>query len=81
MPGGHFGSGFTQIALVSTMYFKSKWKTKFSFTDTQTLPFISTDGSVVKVPMMHQTADVNYGKDPVTVISLKKINIKNDVID
>ncbi|KAG9491855.1 hypothetical protein GDO78_000385, partial [Eleutherodactylus coqui] len=62
VPGGHFGSGFTQIALVSTMYFKSKWKTKFSFTDTQTLPFISTDGSVVKVPMMHQTADVNYGQ-------------------
>ncbi|XP_075706165.1 serpin E3 isoform X2 [Rhinoderma darwinii] len=62
VPGGHFGTGFTQIALVSTMYFKSKWKTKFSFTDTQTLPFISTDGSVMKVPMMHQTADVNYGQ-------------------
>ncbi|XP_071990618.1 serpin E3 isoform X2 [Engystomops pustulosus] len=30
--------------------------------DTQTLPFISTDGSVVKVPMMHQTADINYGQ-------------------
>ncbi|XP_056416335.1 serpin E3 [Hyla sarda] len=60
--GGQFGSGFMQIALVSTMYFKSKWKTKFSFTDTQTLPFISTDGSVVKVPMMHQTADVAYGQ-------------------
>lgn len=55
--------GFTQITLVSTMYFRSRWKTKFSFTDTQTLPFISTDGSVVKVPMMHQTADVNYGKN------------------
>ncbi|KAM3934597.1 serpin E3 [Leptodactylus fuscus] len=62
VPGGHFGSGFSQLALVSTMYFKSKWKTKFSFTETQTLPFISTDGSVVKVPMMHQTAEVNYGQ-------------------
>ncbi|KAM4702074.1 serpin E3 [Discoglossus pictus] len=54
--------GFTQIALVSTMYFKSTWKTKFSSSATQTLPFISTDGSVVKVPMMHQTTDVNYGQ-------------------
>ncbi|XP_069826083.1 serpin E3 [Dendropsophus ebraccatus] len=62
MPGDHLGSGFTQIALVSTMYFKSKWKTKFSVTDTQTLPFINTDGSVVKVPMMHQTTEVNYGQ-------------------
>uniref|UniRef100_A0A8C5LYJ2 Serpin family E member 3 n=1 Tax=Leptobrachium leishanense TaxID=445787 RepID=A0A8C5LYJ2_9ANUR len=57
-----FDPGFTQIALVSTMYFKSTWKTKFSFTDTQTLPFVSSDGSVIKVPMMHQTADVNYGQ-------------------
>ncbi|XP_040278367.1 serpin E3 [Bufo bufo] len=62
VPGGHFESSFTQIALVSTMYFRSKWKTKFSFADTQTLPFISPDGSVVKVPMMHQTADINYGQ-------------------
>ncbi|CAJ0968214.1 unnamed protein product [Ranitomeya imitator] len=60
VPGGNFGSGYTQIALVSTMYYRSKWKTKFSFADTQTLPFISADGSVVKVPMMHQTVDVNY---------------------
>ncbi|XP_053312032.1 serpin E3 [Spea bombifrons] len=62
VPTEAFGPGLTQIALVSTMYFKSTWKTKFSFTDTQTLPFISNDGSVVKVPMMHQTADVNYGQ-------------------
>ncbi|KAG8585106.1 hypothetical protein GDO81_004896 [Engystomops pustulosus] len=62
VPSGDFSSAFMQIALASTMYFKSKWKTKFSFTDTQTLPFISTDGSVVKVPMMHQTADINYGQ-------------------
>ncbi|XP_063300917.1 serpin E3 [Pelobates fuscus] len=61
-PSETFDPGFTQIAIVSTMYFKSTWKTKFSFTDTQTLPFISSDGSVVKVPMMHQTADVNYGQ-------------------
>ncbi|XP_031752090.1 serpin E3 [Xenopus tropicalis] len=62
VPCDEFGPVFPQIALVSTMYFKSTWKTKFSFTDTQTLPFISTDGSTIKVPMMHQTADVNYGQ-------------------
>ncbi|XP_068121155.1 serpin E3 isoform X2 [Hyperolius riggenbachi] len=62
VPCGPFAPGFTQIALVSTMYFRSKWKTQFPFTDTQTLPFNSMDGSVIKVPMMHQTADVNYGQ-------------------
>ncbi|XP_069061544.1 serpin E3 isoform X2 [Pleurodeles waltl] len=55
-------SPLTQVALVSTMYFKSTWQKKFSFTDTQTLPFIITEGSILKVPMMHQTADVNYGQ-------------------
>ncbi|OCT93059.1 hypothetical protein XELAEV_18016126mg [Xenopus laevis] len=62
VPCNELGPMFTQIALVSTMSFKSIWKTKFSFTDTQTLPFISPDGSTIKVPMMHQTADVNYGQ-------------------
>ncbi|KAM5180564.1 serpin E3 [Mantella aurantiaca] len=62
VPCRTFIPGFSQITLVSTMYFRSRWKIKFSFTDTQTLPFINTDGSVVKVPMMHQTADVNYGQ-------------------
>ncbi|XP_072259546.1 serpin E3 isoform X1 [Pyxicephalus adspersus] len=62
VPCGPFVPGFTQITLVSTMYFRSRWKTKFSFTDTQMLPFISTDGMVIKVPMMHQTANVNYGQ-------------------
>ncbi|XP_075054059.1 serpin E3 [Mixophyes fleayi] len=73
VPCGLFRPGFTQIALVSTMYFRSRWKTKFSFTDTQTLPFISMDGSVVKVPMMHQTADVNYGQFETT--SLEKFTV------
>ncbi|XP_069616376.1 serpin E3 isoform X2 [Ranitomeya imitator] len=73
VPGGNFGSGYTQIALVSTMYYRSKWKTKFSFADTQTLPFISADGSVVKVPMMHQTVDVNYGQFETP--SLKKFTV------
>ncbi|KAM9321232.1 serpin E3 [Gastrophryne carolinensis] len=62
VPCGAVGPGFTPIALASTMYFRSKWKTKFSFTDTQMLPFIAIDGSVIKVPMMHQTADINYGQ-------------------
>ncbi|KAG8452802.1 hypothetical protein GDO86_004551 [Hymenochirus boettgeri] len=62
VPCDDFSPTFTQIALVSTMYFKSTWKTKFSVDDTQTLPFTSIDGSIVNVPMMHQMAEVSYGQ-------------------
>uniref|UniRef100_A0A8C4TV58 Serpin family E member 3 n=1 Tax=Falco tinnunculus TaxID=100819 RepID=A0A8C4TV58_FALTI len=50
------------VALVSTMYFKSTWQKKFSFLDTQMLPFTTAEGSTLKVPTMHHTAEVNYGQ-------------------
>ncbi|NXW33043.1 SERP3 protein, partial [Phaetusa simplex] len=56
------GSPLSQVALVSTMYFKSTWQKKFSFMDTQMLPFTTAEGSTLKVPTMHHTADVNYGQ-------------------
>ncbi|NXQ97227.1 SERP3 protein, partial [Sagittarius serpentarius] len=56
------GSPLSQVALVSTMYFKSTWQKKFSFTDTQMLPFTTAEGSTLKVPTMHHTAEVNYGQ-------------------
>ncbi|NXK03864.1 SERP3 protein, partial [Herpetotheres cachinnans] len=56
------GSPLSQVALVSTMYFKSMWQKKFSFTDTQMLPFTTAEGSTLKVPTMHHTAEVNYGQ-------------------
>ncbi|NXI89906.1 SERP3 protein, partial [Psophia crepitans] len=56
------GSPLSQIALVSTTYFKSMWQKKFSFMDTQMLPFTTAEGSTLKVPTMHHTAEVNYGQ-------------------
>ncbi|NXA15311.1 SERP3 protein, partial [Sapayoa aenigma] len=55
------GSSLSQVALVSTMYFRSMWQKKFSLMDTQMLPFTTSDGSTLQVPTMHHTAEVNYG--------------------
>uniref|UniRef100_H3A8I7 Serpin family E member 3 n=1 Tax=Latimeria chalumnae TaxID=7897 RepID=H3A8I7_LATCH len=52
----------TNIAVVSVMYFKSTWQKPFTFANTQNLPFTTADASVLKVPMMYQTAEVNYGQ-------------------
>ncbi|NWH61540.1 SERP3 protein, partial [Geococcyx californianus] len=62
MPLESAGSPLSQVALVSTMYFKSVWQKRFSFMDTQMLPFTTVDGSTLKVPTMHHTAEVNYGQ-------------------
>ncbi|NXV81231.1 SERP3 protein, partial [Atlantisia rogersi] len=61
MPLESAGSPFSQVTLVSTMYFKSTWQKKFSFVDTQMLPFTTAEGLTLKVPTMHHTAEVNYG--------------------
>ncbi|NXC00505.1 SERP3 protein, partial [Orthonyx spaldingii] len=56
------GSSLSQITLVSTLYFRSMWQKKFSFMDTQMLPFTTPEGMTLKVPTMHHTAEVNYGQ-------------------
>ncbi|NXU15033.1 SERP3 protein, partial [Pardalotus punctatus] len=56
------GSPLSQVTLVSTLYFRSMWQKKFSFMDTQLLPFTTPEGSTLKVPTMHHTAEVNYGQ-------------------
>ncbi|NXY60005.1 SERP3 protein, partial [Callaeas wilsoni] len=56
------GSSLSQVTLVSTLYFRSMWQKKFSFMDTQMLPFTTPEGSTLKVPTMHHTAEVNYGQ-------------------
>ncbi|NXO71739.1 SERP3 protein, partial [Phainopepla nitens] len=56
------GSSFSQVTLVSTLYFRSMWQKKFSFMDSQMLPFTTPEGSTLKVPTMHHTAEVNYGQ-------------------
>ncbi|XP_010217568.1 PREDICTED: serpin E3 [Tinamus guttatus] len=55
-------SPLNQVLVVSTMYFKSTWQKKFSFMDTQILPFTTAEGSTLGVPTMHHTAEVNYGQ-------------------
>ncbi|KAM6099390.1 serpin E3 isoform 1-T3 [Theristicus caerulescens] len=62
MPLESAASPLSQVSLVSTMYFKSMWQKKFSFMDTQMLPFTTAEGSTLKVPTMHHTAEVNYGQ-------------------
>ena len=51
-----------QMALVNTVAFRGIWQKQFLFTNTQNLPFTLTDGSAVKVPMMYQATEVNFGK-------------------
>uniref|UniRef100_A0A8D0BDP7 Serpin family E member 3 n=1 Tax=Salvator merianae TaxID=96440 RepID=A0A8D0BDP7_SALMN len=69
-------SPLNQMAVVSTMYFKSTWRRKFTFTDTQTLSFTTSEGITQKVPTMYLTAEVNYGEflldslERVTVVEL-----------
>ncbi|NXL08531.1 SERP3 protein, partial [Mesembrinibis cayennensis] len=62
MPLESAASPLSQVSLVSTMYFKSTWQKKFSYMDTQVLPFTTAEGSTLKVPTMHHTAEVNYGQ-------------------
>ncbi|NWS27682.1 SERP3 protein, partial [Polioptila caerulea] len=56
------GSSLSQVTVVSTLYFRSMWQKKFSFTDSQMLPFTTPEGLTLKVPTMHHTAEVNYGQ-------------------
>ncbi|NXB71714.1 SERP3 protein, partial [Donacobius atricapilla] len=56
------GSSFSQVTLVSTLYFRSIWQKKFSLMDSQMLPFTMPGGSTLRVPTMHHTAEVNYGQ-------------------
>ncbi|XP_013922050.1 PREDICTED: serpin E3 [Thamnophis sirtalis] len=53
-------SPLNQIAVVSTMNFRSTWQRKFTFTHTQALSFTSPDGITLKVPTMYLRAEVNY---------------------
>ncbi|KFP06879.1 Serpin E3, partial [Calypte anna] len=68
MPLESARSSLSQVTLVSTMYFKSTWQKKFSFMDTQMLPFTTAEGSTLKVPTMHHTDEVNYGQFQTTAL-------------
>ncbi|XP_026151305.1 putative serpin E3 [Mastacembelus armatus] len=51
-----------QMTLVNTVAFRGVWQKQFLFTNTQNLPFILSDGSAVKVPMMYQATEVSFGQ-------------------
>ncbi|XP_029141231.1 serpin E3 [Protobothrops mucrosquamatus] len=66
-------SPLNQIAVVSTIHFRSTWQRKFSFTHTQALSFTTPDGITLKVPAMYLRAEVNYGE--FLLGSLDKISV------
>ncbi|XP_039177698.1 serpin E3 [Crotalus tigris] len=66
-------SPLNQIAVVSTIHFRSTWQRKFSFTHTQALSFTTPDGITLKVPAMYLRAEVNYGE--FLLSSLDKISV------
>uniref|UniRef100_A0A3P8RPK0 Serpin peptidase inhibitor, clade E (nexin, plasminogen activator inhibitor type 1), member 3 n=1 Tax=Amphiprion percula TaxID=161767 RepID=A0A3P8RPK0_AMPPE len=49
-----------QVALVNTVAFRGVWQKQFLFTNTQNLPFILSDGTPIKVPMMYQATEVSF---------------------
>ncbi|KAM4561456.1 putative serpin E3 [Fundulus diaphanus] len=51
-----------QVALVNTVAFRGVWQKQFMSSSTQNLPFILSDGSTIKVPMMYQAAEVSFGQ-------------------
>uniref|UniRef100_A0A096MHP4 Serpin peptidase inhibitor, clade E (nexin, plasminogen activator inhibitor type 1), member 3 n=1 Tax=Poecilia formosa TaxID=48698 RepID=A0A096MHP4_POEFO len=55
-------SPLPQVALVNTVAFRGVWQKQFMFGNTQNLPFVLTDGSAVKVPMMYQAGEVSFGQ-------------------
>ena len=52
----------TRLVLANAIYFKASWSEQFEEAKTQTQDFHLLDGSVVSVPMMHQTATFRYGE-------------------
>ncbi|XP_071778579.1 putative serpin E3 [Centroberyx gerrardi] len=51
-----------QMALVNRVAFRGVWQKQFLFINTQNLPFTLSDGSAIKVPMMYQATEVNFGQ-------------------
>ena len=52
----------TRLVLANAIYFKASWSEQFEEGDTRPQDFHLLDGSVVSVPMMHQSATFRYGE-------------------
>jgi serpin B len=53
----------TTLVLTNAIYFKGKWALPFDREKTVGTPFTLISGEKVEVPMMHQTATLNYFED------------------
>lgn len=62
-----------QVALLNTVAFRGVWQKQFMFGNTQNLPFILSDGSTIKVPMMYQAGEVSFGKTTTSLIGCMSI--------
>lgn len=51
----------TRLVLVNAIYLDATWAQPFDAADTHEGPFTRDDGSIVQVPMMHQTGRFAYG--------------------
>ncbi|XP_048398352.1 glia-derived nexin isoform X2 [Stegostoma tigrinum] len=54
-------SGTTRLVVVSALFFKGLWKSRFLPENTHNRDFHAADGSVYQVPMMSQKATFNFG--------------------
>lgn len=58
----------TRMVLVNAIYFKGTWLYQFDKKHTKGAPFTRADGTKVDVPLMAQTATLNYGESSELVI-------------
>uniref|UniRef100_A0A3P8SVZ9 Serpin peptidase inhibitor, clade E (nexin, plasminogen activator inhibitor type 1), member 3 n=1 Tax=Amphiprion percula TaxID=161767 RepID=A0A3P8SVZ9_AMPPE len=67
-----------QVVLVNMVAFRGVWQKQFLFTNTQNLPFILSDETPIKVPMMYQAAEVSFASSPsaLTVFALTMVLLK-----
>ena len=60
--------GLTRMVLTNAIYFKSNWLYQFDKKNTKDAAFTRDDGTKADVPLMHQTAKLNYGEMNVFVL-------------
>jgi serpin B len=56
-------SGLTRVVLTNAIYFRGAWQTQFQECATRDEGFTRLDGTVIEVPMMHQTESFAFGAD------------------
>lgn len=54
----------TRLVLINAVYFKGLWAYPFEHAQTEEAPFFAENGAEIRVPLMHQLAEVGYRKAP-----------------